>query len=206
MPRSLTRNLTGLKRRYGEAGRIASKSSLQRIAERRPGRGHEAHTGLSRAPEHSAHRQLYRHQPGRIGGSCLLVPFIDIGLPHVFAGSAPASNGFVACSTFTRVTTCMLTESPSDPLHQRLQQLRYLHYCFDCYRMERTRFRAGLIPLKNSAFHGARKLLFLWVFCRCLSHNWSLSGVRFPSLERGGCSWLRERKGGAVMRLDTVEK
>ena len=84
-------------------------------------------------------------------------PSIDIGLPHVFAGSAPASNGFVVCSTFTRVTTCMLTESPSDPLHQRLQQLRYLHYRFDCYRMERTRFRAGLIPLKNSAFHGARK-------------------------------------------------
>ena len=84
-------------------------------------------------------------------------PSLDIGLPHVFAGSAPASNGFVACSTFTRVTTCMLTESPSDPLHQRLQQLRYLHYCFDCYRMERTRFRTGLIPLKNSAFHGARK-------------------------------------------------
>ena len=54
----------------------------------------------------------------------------------------------------------MLTESPSDPLHQRLQQFRYLHYCFDCYRMERTRFRAGLIPLKNSAFHGARKRPF----------------------------------------------
>jgi hypothetical protein len=87
---------------------------------------------------------------------------IDIGLPHVFAGSAPASNGFVACSTFTRVTTCMLTESPSDPLHQRLQQFRYLHYRFDCYRMERTRFRAALIPLKNSAFHGARKRTFGW--------------------------------------------
>jgi hypothetical protein len=93
-------------------------------------------------------------------------PSIDIGLPHVFAGSATAFNGFGACSTFTRVTTCMLTESPGDPLHRRLQQLCYLRYCFDCYRMERTRFRAGLIPLKNSAFHGARKRPFYRHFKR----------------------------------------
>ncbi len=46
-----------------------------------------------------------------------------------------------------------------DPLHQRLQQLRYLHCCSDCYRVERTRSRAGLSPLWTSAFHGARKYL-----------------------------------------------
>jgi hypothetical protein len=30
--------------------------------------------------------------------------------------------------------------------HQRLQQLRCLHRCSDCFRMERTSFRAGLTP------------------------------------------------------------
>jgi len=33
-----------------------------------------------------------------------------------------------------------------DPLHRRLRQLRYLHRCFDCYRVERTSSRAGLTP------------------------------------------------------------
>jgi hypothetical protein len=33
-----------------------------------------------------------------------------------------------------------------DPLHRRLQRLRYLHRCFDCYRPERTSSRTGLSP------------------------------------------------------------
>lgn len=40
-------------------------------------------------------------------------------------------------------------DSPSrlrDPLHQRLQQLRHLRCCSDCYRAERTSSRAGLVP------------------------------------------------------------
>ena len=53
---------------------------------------------------------------------------------------------FEACSAFTRVTACMLTESPCDPLHRRLQQLCYLHCCSDCYRAERTSSREGLSP------------------------------------------------------------
>ena len=45
---------------------------------------------------------------------------------------------FEACSAFTHVTACMLAKSPSsDPLHRRLQPLRYLHDCSDCYRLER---------------------------------------------------------------------
>src|SRR5205823_8575637 len=51
----------------------------------------------------------------------------------------------------------MLAKSPSDPLHQRLQQFRCLHYCSDCYRVERTSSRAGIPPLWTGAFHGARK-------------------------------------------------
>ena len=43
---------------------------------------------------------------------------------------------FEACSAFTHVTACLLTESPSDPLHRRLRQCRCLHYRSDCYRLE----------------------------------------------------------------------
>src|SRR6266849_3305856 len=46
-------------------------------------------------------------------------------------------------SAFTHVTACTLAKSPSDPLHQRLQQFRCLHRCSDCYRVERTSSRAG---------------------------------------------------------------
>ena len=67
---------------------------------------------------------------------------------------------FEACSAFTFITACLLAKPPkSGPLHQRLQQLRYLHCCSDCYRVERTSSRAGLSPLWTSAFHGARKYL-----------------------------------------------
>src|SRR5260221_10717174 len=51
---------------------------------------------------------------------------------------------FEACSAFTLVTACTLAKSPSDSLHQRLQQSRCLHCCSDCYRVERTSSRAGL--------------------------------------------------------------
>ena len=53
---------------------------------------------------------------------------------------------FEACSAFTHVTACTLAKSPSDPLHQSLQQSRCLHCCSDCYRVERTSSRAGLTP------------------------------------------------------------
>jgi hypothetical protein len=41
---------------------------------------------------------------------------------------------------------CMLAESPCDPLHRRLRQLRCLRCRFDCYRVERTSSRAGVAP------------------------------------------------------------
>ena len=45
---------------------------------------------------------------------------------------------FEDCSAFTHVTACTLAKSPSDPLHQRLQPLCYLHDCSDCFRLERN--------------------------------------------------------------------
>src|SRR5258708_10971393 len=68
------------------------------------------------------------------------------GLPRNRGGSAPALR-------FSRPAPRLLTlrpaRSPSrqcDLLHRRLQQLRCLRRCFDCYRVERTSSRAGLTP------------------------------------------------------------
>src|SRR5258705_4608360 len=41
---------------------------------------------------------------------------------------------------------CTLAESPCDPFHRKLRQLRCLRCRFDCYRVERTSSRAGVAP------------------------------------------------------------
>src|SRR6201987_6192799 len=71
---------------------------------------------------------------------------ISFGLPRNRGGSAPAS-------TFSRPAQRFLTLRPAcspsrqcDLLHRRLQQLRCLRRCFECYRVERTSSRAGLTP------------------------------------------------------------
>src|SRR5262249_36196815 len=62
--------------------------------------------------------------------------------------------------------------SPSrlgDPLPRRLRRLRFLHRRSDCYRLERTSYRAGSHPQWTSAFHGARvmaiwtELFYSWI-------------------------------------------
>jgi len=72
-----------------------------------------------------------------------------------FAESTIRNSGncfFGACSAFTHVMACTLAESPCDPLHRKLRQLRCLRCRFDCYWVERTSSRAGVAPLKSSAF------------------------------------------------------
>ena len=61
----------------------------------------------------------------------------DDGLPRILGGSASVSS-------FSRPAQCSLilrpARSPSpykDPLHRRLQPIRYLHDCSSCYRSER---------------------------------------------------------------------
>src|SRR5438093_7632582 len=59
----------------------------------------------------------------------------------------------------TNVTACTLAESPSDPFHRKLRQLRCLRCRFDCYRVERTQFPGGTFTRSRPApFHGARAL------------------------------------------------
>ncbi len=87
-----------------------------------------------------------RQYPGRSDGTCSLDCSINFGLPTKPGRVGSCISLFEACSAFTRVTACTLAKSPSDSLHQRLQQFRCLHYCSDCYRVERTSSRTGLTP------------------------------------------------------------
>jgi len=68
---------------------------------------------------------------------------------------------FEACSAFTRVTACVLAESPKVTLlHQCISAkvVTSLH-CSDCYRLERPIVGRELHPLKTNAF--ARHTRFL---------------------------------------------
>jgi hypothetical protein len=67
-------------------------------------------------------------KPGNSGGGILRYPFRGLHSVHICYG----------------LQTCQV--ALSDPLHRRLQQLRFLHYCSDCYRVERTSSRAGIAP------------------------------------------------------------
>jgi len=54
---------------------------------------------------------------------------------------------FEACSTFTRVTACLLAASPeATHLSRRLRRLRYLRRRSDSYRPERPSCRVGIAP------------------------------------------------------------
>ena len=83
---------------------------------------------------------------GRMELFCSLVPFHSLRPSPKPGRVGSCISLFEACSAFTHVTACTLAKSPSDSLHRRLQQLRCLRRCFDCYRVERTSSRAGLTP------------------------------------------------------------
>src|SRR5277367_1232783 len=86
---------------------------------------------------------------------------------------------FGACSAFTHVTACTLAESPCDPFHRKLRQLRRLRCRFDCYRVERTSSRREFHPLKSNAFHGALlRQLWVWGF------NWLVHISNPANVER----------------------
>ena len=56
---------------------------------------------------------------------------------------------FEACSTFTRVTACLLAASPAAHLSRRLRRLRYLHRRSDSYRLEQPSCRVGVAPTED---------------------------------------------------------
>ena len=99
-----------------------------------------------------------RQYPGRSDGICSLVRFHSLRPSPKPGRVGSCISLFEACSAFTQVTACTLTKSPSDSLHQRLQQSRCLHCCSDCYRVERTSSRAGLLPLWTITFSRRTRL------------------------------------------------
>jgi hypothetical protein len=77
---------------------------------------------------------------------------IRFGLPRNRGGSAPALSVSGPAQRLLRLRPACSPSRLCDPLHRRLQQLRCLRRCFDCYRVERTSSRAGLPPLWTTAF------------------------------------------------------
>src|SRR5450759_1639434 len=57
-----------------------------------------------------------RHYPGRFDGTDSLVPFHRLRPSPDYRWVGSCSISFVACSAFTRVTTCRLAESPNATL------------------------------------------------------------------------------------------
>ena len=73
-------------------------------------------------------------------------PFIpsDGGLPHASARSATTLDVSRPAQRSLALRPACSPSHHCGPLHRRLQQFRYLHHCFDCYRAEPTSSRAGL--------------------------------------------------------------
>src|SRR5215475_12030468 len=80
---------------------------------------------------------------------------INFSLPRNRGGSAPALVVSRPAQRSLTLRPACLPSRFNDLLHQRLQQSRCLHCCSDCYRVERTSSRAGLLPLWTTAFHDA---------------------------------------------------
>ena len=96
-------------------------------------------------PMHVCRRQY----PGKTNRIYSLVLFHQLRPSPCLWWVGSCIISFGACSTFTRVTTYMLTEPLNGPLHRRLRQLCYLHRRFDCYWVERTSSQAGLSPAEK---------------------------------------------------------
>jgi hypothetical protein len=97
----------------------------------------------------------HRHYPAEPLGT-LFARFPSGGsLPRKLAGSASALIfSRPAQRSFTLRPAC--SPSPSqDPLYRRLQPLRYLRDCFDCYRLERTLPGGICTHGKTVPLHGA---------------------------------------------------
>jgi hypothetical protein len=109
----------------------------------------------------------HRHYPGRLNEACSLVS-LHPQRPSLCNSQVGSRNYcFGACSAFTPVMACTLAESPSDPFHRKLRQLRCLHCRFDCYRVERTSSRAGVAPAEVQRL-SRRTITSIWAGCAYL--------------------------------------
>ncbi len=97
------------------------------------------------------------------------------GLPCVNVRSAPAIALSRPAQRSLSLRPARSLNRRNDPFHRRLQQLRYLHCCFDCYRVERTSSRAGLAPAEVQRLFTAHVLAsyrhghLLLKYCACFT-------------------------------------
>ena len=83
-------------------------------------------------------RTCRRHYPGgTVGCSTSFASPNGGGLPRNSGGSASALPLSRPAQRSLHVTACALAKSLTDPLHQKLRPIRYLHGRSDCYRLER---------------------------------------------------------------------
>ena len=75
--------------------------------------------------------------PAESTGALLARFPMDISFPRLLERVSFRITLFEACSTFIHITAYIFAEPLKDPLHQRLQPLRYLCGCSDCYWLER---------------------------------------------------------------------
>jgi hypothetical protein len=104
----------------------------------------------------------------------------DVGLPEITDGSAPALS---VSRPAQRSRGLQPADSPGRlmrPLHRRLQRLRCLHRCSDCYGVERSSSRAGLSSRCGSAPFTAH--------CNCLFYKRGCQEHFSPSTGGAGSS------------------
>ena len=75
--------------------------------------------------------------PAEPSGCASLASPQDSGLPRILGGSASASYFSRPAQRSLALRPACSPSSFQNPLHQRLQPLRYLHDCSSCYRPER---------------------------------------------------------------------
>jgi hypothetical protein len=134
----------------------------------------------------------HRHYPGRSDGACPLVSLHRLR-PSLCNSQVGSCNCFFgACSAFTHVMACTLAESPCDPFHRKLRQLRCLRCRFDCYRVERTSSRAGVAPAEVQRL--SRRTVTTTNLERCCSGTFSCTCPAIAALPRGGIESIKERR------------
>ena len=99
-----------------------------------------------------------RHYPGGIV-RCLYRSLLQRQRPSLIYGQVGFRiTLFEACSAFTaRYGLHGRQVAQGNPLHRRLQQFRYLHYCSDYYRLERQMPGGIRTHGRGAPLHGAPK-------------------------------------------------
>ena len=93
--------------------------------------------GASRVAHNPSFAHAVATTPAEPLGACVVRFPNGGGLPRNAGGSASASIFSRPAQRSLHVTACTLAESLTDPLHQKLRPIRYLHGRSDCYRLER---------------------------------------------------------------------